>query len=151
MIDVALMGSEFLARVLAMAAVPLPNSLGGELRPAMRNSITWLLSLVLAVVFVVVGLANLTLQPHMVQRFESYGYPVWFLALTGAFEIFGAALVLVPRTAYIGAGLLAAITCGAFISLMANGHTSGITAPISLFLLALVVGSLHDWGRSPQT
>src|ERR1700722_8870858 len=36
MIDIALMGSEFLARVLAMAAVPLPNSLGRELRPALR-------------------------------------------------------------------------------------------------------------------
>ena len=31
MIDVALMGSEFFARVLAMAAVPFPNPLGGKL------------------------------------------------------------------------------------------------------------------------
>jgi putative oxidoreductase len=116
----------------------------------MRNAITWLLSLVLSLAFVIVGLGNITLQPRMVQRFHNYGYPLWFIVLTGAIEIFGAALVLIPRTSYIGAGLLACITCGAFISQMANGQTRLIAAPIALFLLALVVGTLHDWGRARE-
>jgi uncharacterized membrane protein YphA (DoxX/SURF4 family) len=108
----------------------------------------WILSLVLAVAFVIVGLANVTLQPQMVRRFTAFGYPLWFVVVTGAIELFGAVLVLIPATAYIGAGLLAAITLGALISQFAHGATHFVLIPVLLFFIAITVGTLRGWGRA---
>ena len=111
----------------------------------------WILSLVLAVAFVIVGLANVTLQPRMVARFVSNGYPLWFVVVTGAIEIFGAVLVLVPTTSYIGAGLLASLTLGALISQFAHGQTRFVAIPLLLIVIALTTGTLRGWGRvSPE-
>jgi uncharacterized membrane protein YphA (DoxX/SURF4 family) len=113
----------------------------------MRNIVTWILSVLLALAFFGFGLAKLTAQPMMVQSFESFGYPLWFMSVTGVLEIVGAVLVLVPRFAFVGAGLLVCIMVGALFAHLTHGQVEKIVAPLVLLVLAAVVGTLRGWGR----
>jgi uncharacterized membrane protein YphA (DoxX/SURF4 family) len=113
----------------------------------MRNIVTWVLSVLLALAFFGAGLAKLTTQPMMVQEFTAFGFPLWFLYVTGTLEITGAVLVLVPRVSFIGAGLLICIMVGALLSHLTHGQAAMIGAPLVLLILAAVVGTLRGWGR----
>jgi uncharacterized membrane protein YphA (DoxX/SURF4 family) len=82
-----------------------------------------------------------------VQAFQSFGYPLWFMDVTGLLEVAGAILVLVPRVAFVGAGLLTCVMVGAVFSHLTHGQ-AGMVAPAAVLLvLALVVGTLRGWGR----
>jgi uncharacterized membrane protein YphA (DoxX/SURF4 family) len=119
----------------------------------MRAITTWVLSVILALAFVGAGAAKLSAQPMMVSEFVVFGYPQWFMYLTGLIEIVSAILLLVPRRAGIGAGLLVCVMVGALYSHLAHGQAAMIGAPVVLLILALIVGSLRGWSRaalSPQ-
>ncbi|SDA35850.1 DoxX family protein [Sphingomonas sp. NFR15] len=96
----------------------------------------WIVRILLGTAFVAAGGAKLAGAPPMVAIFDHIGIGQWFRLLTGALEISGAVLVLVPRTAARGASLLSAIMVGAvFTHLVVIG---GNPAP-ALVLLALSV------------
>jgi putative oxidoreductase len=116
---------------------------------SMRTVLTWVLSGILALAFLGAALAKLTGQHMMVAEFESFGYPIAFMYLTGIIELIGAGLVLVPRYAYAGAMLLSAVMVGALFSHLTHGQAGMIGPPLVLLVLALVVGTLRNWGRLP--
>lgn len=101
-----------------------------------HRRIVWALRVLLALVFTAAGAAKLAGVPQMVQIFEMIGLGEWFRVLTGLVEIFGAILLLVPRTGFWG-GLLLAVTmfCGAATHLLVIG---GNAAPA--IVLALLAG-----------
>lgn len=109
--------------------------------------ITWTFTLLLAFAFVGDGLAKLGAQPVMVREFRAFGYPLWFMYLTGALEVVCALLVLFPRFAHVAAGLLACVMLGALYSDLAHGRLAMAVPPLLLFVLALAVGTLRGWGR----
>jgi uncharacterized membrane protein YphA (DoxX/SURF4 family) len=111
----------------------------------MRNIVTWVLTVLLALAFLGAGGAKLTSQAMMVAEFNSFGYPLWFMYLTGVIEVVAAILLLVPRLAGLGAGLLICVMAGAIVSQIGHGQAAMIGAPVVLLILAAVVGSLRGW------
>lgn len=120
----------------------------------MRIAITWVLSILLALAFLGAGAAKLSTQPMMVAEFTLFGLPQWFMYLTGIIEVASAILLLIPRVAGAGAGLLACVMVGALFAHLTHGQADKALAPLVLLILAVIVGSLRDWGRAafaPQT
>ncbi len=115
----------------------------------MRKAVVWTLSILLALAFLGAGFAKLTGQPMMLAEFATFGYPVWFMYLTGLIEVACAVLVLVPRFAAIGATLLVCVMLGALYSHLTHGQSAMIGAPLVLLVLAAVVGWLRRSQRAP--
>lgn len=65
--------------------------------------------------FIVLGNAKLTESPNSlwVKMFHQLGAGQWFQYFTGYMQIAGGLLMLIPRTYYVGAGLLACTMVGA--------------------------------------
>lgn len=80
--------------------------------PAQRR-IVWGIRLLLALAFGAAGLSKLAGVPQMVQVFGAVGFGQWLRYLTGAVEVVGAVLLLVPATGFLGGLLLSATMVGA--------------------------------------
>jgi hypothetical protein len=80
--------------------------------PAQRR-IVWGLRILLALAFGAAGVSKLAGVPQMVQVFGAIGFGQWFRYLTGAVEVVGAVLLLVPAAGFFGGLLLAATMVGA--------------------------------------
>jgi len=109
--------------------------------------ITWTLTVLLTFAFAGDGLAKLLTQPVMVREFRSFGYPLWFMYVTGGIEVACGVLVLFPRCAHISAGILAGVMAGALYAHLTHGQSRLVVAPALLLVLALAVGTLRGWGR----
>jgi len=114
----------------------------------MRTTITWVLSILLAIAFLVASFVKITAQPVMVQGFTTFGFPVWFLYVTGFIELAGAILVLLPRFAGIGAALLSCVMVGAIFAHLRHGQSAMAVVPLILLALSLTVGWLRGWSRT---
>jgi uncharacterized membrane protein YphA (DoxX/SURF4 family) len=113
----------------------------------MRKVVIWVLSGLLTFAFLAAGAAKLTGQPMMIAEFATFGLPLWFMYVTGLLEVAGAVLVLVPRLAFVGAGLLVCIMLGALAAHLSHGQAAMIGAPALLLVIAVAVGTLRGWGR----
>jgi uncharacterized membrane protein YphA (DoxX/SURF4 family) len=115
----------------------------------MRKIVTWTLSILLAFAFFGAGLGKLTAQPMMVQEFALFGYPPWFMYVTGGLELLAMVLVLIPRTAAIGAGVVTCIMIGAVYSHLTHGQWLMSVGPLVLLVMAVVLGWLRGWSVPP--
>ncbi len=116
----------------------------------MQKIVTWVLSGLLALAFFGAGLSKLTGQAMMVHEFSLFGFPLWFMDVTGGIEIAGAVLVLIPRFASIGAAALVCIMAGALFAHLTHGQAGMIGVPLVLLILAVVVGTLRGWGQASR-
>jgi putative oxidoreductase len=116
----------------------------------MRSFATWVLSIIVALAFLGAAFAKFTYQPSMVTLFQSFSYPLWFMYVTGSLEVAGAVLVLIPRFAIFGAGLLSAIMVGAISSHVSHGQ-AGAIVPLILLVPTILVGWLRitTWQSIP--
>jgi len=73
----------------------------------------WLLSVLLAFMFVTFGSLKLAGRPNMVQEFNRVGLGQWLRYFTGALEVIGGVGVLIPRFSRLAALLLAVVLIGA--------------------------------------
>lgn len=78
-----------------------------------QRRIVWGVRILLALAFGAAGLAKLAGVPQMVQVFDAIGFGQWFRYLTGAVEVVGTVLLLVPATGFFGGLLLTATMAGA--------------------------------------
>ena len=81
----------------------------------------------------------------MVDMFEKIGLGQWFRYVTGSFEVIGAVLLLLPRTAAIGGWVLSAVMLGAIGTHLLIIGGSPVPAAV-LLALAITVG----WNRSKR-
>lgn len=102
----------------------------------------WCVKLVLAAAFIAAGNANLYGLPILVQNFEQIGLGQWFRYFTGTLELIGAAALLVPAVAPLGALLLAAIMVGATLTHLFVLPGSPVPAVV-LFVLSVMVAWAH--------
>lgn len=109
------------------------------------NVALWTLQVLAAAMFLMAGGSKLAGAPDMVGVFDTVGIGQWFRYLTGALEVVGAVLLLVPGVALWGALLLAAVMVGAILSHLTVLGGSVVT-PLVLLLVLLVIG----WGRRGQ-
>lgn len=102
----------------------------------MRN-LTWshLLAWVLAAFFFVGGLGNIFASEAILADYARWSYPDWFHYVTGALEIFTAALILLARRA--GLALAAMIMASAVATVLWHGEF--IHAVPGAVVLALIL------------
>lgn len=110
------------------------------------NVVLWLLQIGAAAMFLMVGFLKLSGNPRLVGLFEAIGIGQWFRYLTGALEVAGAFLLLIPRTSGLGALMLAGVMVCAVVThvFIVGGSPLGAT-------ILLVVTSIVAWGRRRRT
>lgn len=107
--------------------------------------IDWGVRILLAAAFVSAGGMKLAGVPQFVAMFDQIGLGQWFRLLTGALEVTGGVLVLIPRTAIWGALLLACVMAGAIVTHLAVIGGKPLPALTLLALAAIVL-----WMRRAQ-
>ena len=104
----------------------------------------WILSGLLALVFLGSGGAKLAGAAAMVEMFDKVGRGQWFRYFTGLLEVAGGIGLLIPRYAIYAAGLLTVVMVGAII---ANLTVLGISPAVPVVLL--VLSGIIVWLRKP--
>ena len=110
------------------------------------NIALWVLQILLALQFVMAGLAKVFGDPAMVEMFATIGIGQWFRYVVGALEISGAIGVLVPRISGLAALGLVCLMAGATLT---NLFVLGASPLLPMGLL--LVSALVAWGRWPRT
>lgn len=111
-----------------------------------RNVALWVLQVAAAAMLGMAGFAKLTGAPDMVALFDAVGIGQWFRYATGALEVAGAALLLVPALAGAGALLLAGVMLGAALT-----HLFVIGGSPAVPLVLLAVLAAVAYGRRERT
>ncbi len=108
-----------------------------------QHRITWAVRILLALAFGAAGSAKLAGVPMMVQVFEAIGFGQWFRYLTGAIEIAGVLMLLLPATAFFGALLLTLTMAGAVATPLVLIGGSAVPALVLGLLSAFVTWRLR--------
>ena len=101
------------------------------------------LVVLLGLMYLPPSIAKVVGSGKIADNFRAWGYPGWALHATGGLQLLGVALLAVPRSAFIGALLLAG---SAVESAYVNGtHGAGamVAFPALQLVFALVVAWLH--------
>ena len=116
-----------------------------------QRRLVWGLRILLALAFGAAGGAKLAGAPETVQIFDAIGFGQWFRYVTGAVEVAGALLLLVPATGFFG-GLLLAVTMvfGVLTHLVLIGG-SAVPALVLGLLAAFVTWRLRPAARAAVT
>ena len=81
------------------------------------------LSVLLAAGFIFVfGGPKVMPGEETIANFVRWGYPPWFVTVTGAIEVLGGILLLIPKTRFYGAALLVATMVGAILTHIGAGE-----------------------------
>ena len=116
-------------------AAPLPRWASLALRA---------LQILAALAFLAAGGAKLAGVPDMVAMFEAMGFGQWFRYFTGLYEVAGAVLLLVPRTAWVGAAMFVMQMAAAVVVHVALVGGSPVPAIVLLLVSAVIL-----WYRRP--
>src|SRR2546430_10636559 len=110
-----------------------------------RSTTVWVLSALLAALYLFTGGTKLAGMQMAVEEFARYGYPDWFRLAVGAAEVTGAVLLLVPRAALYGAIMLSVVMIGATVTHLTHQEAPNAVVPIVLLvLLAFVAASRRE-------
>jgi len=112
------------------------------------NVIAWILAILLAVFFMYFGGIKLTSAPPMVDEFARIGFGQWLRYFVGTLEVSAAILVLIPKSRFGGAVLIAMVMLGATITNLSILHMPS-TARLTAILLALALSLC--WLRKPPS
>lgn len=107
----------------------------------------WVLSGLLAALFLTAGGSKLAGAENHVQHFAHWGWPDWLRLVVGAVEVTSAVLLLIPRVAFFGGCALVVVMAGATYTHLfrATGETG--MAVFTLVLLGLA--ALVAYARRP--
>lgn len=123
----------------AYATVPPTHRSSTPVRRRAATVVLWTLQIALAAAMGAAGASKLAGASEMVQLFDAIGIGQWLRYVTGALEVLGGLLLLVPAAAGPGALLLAGVMVGAVLSHLLLLHNSP-AAPLALLAgLAIVV------------
>ena len=100
-----------------------------------KEIVLWILTVMLVLVCIRSGLLKLTGNVFWVRDFHRWDYADWFRIVVGVAEVASAALLLIPRMAFCGAGLFAIVMLGAIYTHATHNEFSRL--PFNLFLLVL--------------
>ncbi len=98
---------------------------------------TWVPRVAMSLFFLSFGSQKFT-DRMWVQIFQTIGFGDWFRYLTGSMQIAGALLLLVPRTAMVGAAVLALTMVGAMLAWIFFLNSPG-SAVFPAIILAMIV------------
>jgi putative oxidoreductase len=109
------------------------------------SRITVWVSRLLAAMFLFAGLKKLLGAEVDIQHFAAWGYPDWFRLVVGSIEVVSAALLLIPRVAYLGAaGICVTLLWAAYTFLWRVPEESWRALPtLALLLIVAMVGYMR--------
>ena len=103
----------------------------------MKKDIKTALWVVLGAMFIMAGGAKLMGSHSQVEHFAQWGYPLWFLYLTGLIEVGGGICLFIPRTQFYGIVILSITMIGAALTHLRAHEMNAF--PVPLVLLGLLV------------
>ncbi len=77
-----------------------------------------------------------------IENFANWGYPAWFVYVTGTIEVIGSLMLLMPKTRFYGAALLVATMVGAVFTHIGAGQFDMLAFPAILLILSAIVAFL---------
>lgn len=105
----------------------------------MRRVMSIVLCVLLGIFFIVAGGAKLMGSPSQVEHFAQWGYPLWFLYLTGNIEVGGGLCLFIPRTQWYGIGVLSMTMVGAALTHLRAGEMGAVPVPLVLLCLLFLL------------
>ena len=124
---------------------------------ALKLVLTWIPAILLVLIFARQGWSKFSDTSGWAVAFRHWGYPDWFRVTIGAIELAAVVLLLLGRTAALGAILIIVVMLGAWAThLIFDGgrHMTSEVVPLVLASLVLVArrGQLRDLqGRYRKT
>jgi putative oxidoreductase len=101
---------------------------------------TWVPRIAMSLFFLSFGSQKFT-DRYWVGVFATIGFGDWFRYLTGSLQIVGAVLLLIPRTALIGAAMLGVTMVGAMLAWMFFlGSPGSAVIPASILAMLVAIG-----------
>lgn len=97
-----------------------------------------IVTILLALIFLASGSAKLASLEFELAAFARWGYPLWFMYLTGVIEVLGGLLLLVPLLSALVAAGLGAFMIGAVA-------THAVHAEWPMLVLATAIMALGFW------
>jgi uncharacterized membrane protein YphA (DoxX/SURF4 family) len=114
----------------------------------------WVGSVLLSLMFLMAGglkLIGPQLNPDVraqtADQFAKWGYPEWFLYFVGAVEVVAGLSLLVPRVAWLGAGVLVVLMAGAIYTHL-RFDLPELIIPPGLLLIACATLCYLRWPRA---
>ena len=127
-----------------MSDVTMDHRLSTPSTSKWTQGLRWTLQVLVAAAFLAAAGAKLAGNPSMVAVFDHVGIGQWFRYVTGAVEITGAVLILVPKAATFGAALLACTMAAAVFTHLAVIGGNPLPAVVLLALNLLVLWLRRD-------
>jgi putative oxidoreductase len=118
-----------------------PPLLSGTERVPTFDVMGWVLRIAACGIFLGVRLTKFESDSMWVRLFAQIGFGEWFRYLTGAIQVVGGALFLLPRTRYVGAALTGGTMVGAVLVhlfILPTG-IGGAIIPFALLMFIIVV------------
>jgi uncharacterized membrane protein YphA (DoxX/SURF4 family) len=112
-----------------------------------KTVVLWVATVLCAAMFLFAGGSKFLRPEDATEQFAKLGYPDWFRVLIAVLEITGAVLLLIPRVAWVGSGMLAVIMVGATYTLLKAGGYGNAIVP-AVFFIVLVLITYARWPRS---
>jgi putative oxidoreductase len=109
---------------------------------------TWTIRILLALAFALSASGKFAGGAQVVESFDKIGLGQWFRYFTGATELCGALLLLIPALGFFGALILVATMCGAVVTHLLRIGGSPIPAIVLGTLAAFVAYRLRPGGTS---
>jgi len=105
----------------------------------MKKIIKTALWVVLGAMFIMAGGAKLMGSHSQVEHFAQWGYPLWFLYLTGLIEVAGGICLFIPKVQYYGIVVLSITMVGAAFTHLRAGEIGAFPVPVVLLGLLLTL------------
>ena len=102
----------------------------------------WIPVLLLAFIFIPQGLAKFSDTSGWAKAFRVWGYPDWFRIAIGVIELAAVSLLLLPRTAIVGASFIIVVMLGGMgthIIKEGGRHITSEVVPLVLATIVLVI------------
>ena len=117
--------------------------------PKWGTLVAWVLRIILAFAFLLIGATKLTGTANTVEYFEAIGWGQWFRYLTGFLDVVGVTLLFVPRYTFYGTiVLISSVGTATVLSLSVLrgnpiwGGTAMVLEPLVLTLLTVALAWL---------
>ena len=105
----------------------------------MKQIIKMALWLVLGGMFIVAGGAKLIGEHSQVEHFAQWGYPGWFLYVTGLIEVGGGICLFIPKMQFYGIVVLSVTMVGAALTHLRAHEMNAFPIPVVLLCLLLLL------------
>ncbi len=106
----------------------------------MKKHIKTALWIVLGVMFIIAGGAKLMGEHSQVEHFQQWGYPIWFLYVTGLIEVGGGLCLFIPKAQFYGIVVLSITMVGAALTHLKAHEMSAFPVPLVLLILLISLG-----------